>query len=402
MIVAAKHVLPAVRLAKSHSRVERDTVPWQVLTKATLNTSFTPLVQEFVREVDLLPHINTKGMPQPLLPLFGSGYERSALKLVIVGQDTKKWGDLNDFIAAEKKKPGSTLRADLDEFRGRGFVKWGPRRQNFWGFVMMTLAALYGHADWGVMKHGKLTEILNSFGWAETNAVELYGSTARGLGVPENYWSEVRKAADNFNRIRHIIETLRPNAVLILNKGLNMQPYFEGYRLETIEKVGRMTHYRLPEVGVEVFHGPHPGSMNRIEGTGFFLDEIMKLLADRKLTAKFPLFTDGRDQVADTTDYLLKNAPPLSPSFDKYDFVAWVAEELAKREVFMSVPTLVDLLNNPGGKTNYGKAFEGGRGSYRLVSGTYYRLERAGKNDAAKVVAQAFRKPNFEYAYSLE
>lgn len=363
---------------------------------------FTPLVKEFVSEVDRLDNPRIERMPQPHLPLFGSGYERSAFKLVIVGQDTRKWGDLNKFIAAEKGKPGCRLRDELAEFRTREFVEWGPRRQTFWGFVMMTLAALHDHANWEVMKQRKLKEVLDSFGWAETNAVELYMSTARGLGVPEGYWNEVRKAGDRFNRFQHIVEVLRPDAVLILNRGLNKDRYFEGYNLETVEKAGRMIHYRIREVGVEVLLAPHPLSMNRREGTSPFRDKIKKLFADRGLTATFPKFVDGRSEAAETTRFVLKNAPPLSPEFDKYDFVAWVAEELAKRESFMSVPTLVSLLNRHGGKTNYGTEFGGGRGSYRLVSGTYHRLDRAGKGDAADRVAQRFLKPNFEYAYTVE
>jgi len=69
------------------------------------------------------------------------------------------------------------------------------------------------------------------------------------------------------------------------------------------------------------------------------------------------------------------------------------------------VPTLIGLVNAHGYETNYGTKYSGGRGSYNLVSGTYYRMKSLGPPDGdlkAHNVAVAFRKPNFEYAYSAD
>jgi len=99
--------------------------------------------------------------------------------------------------------------------------------------------------------------------------------------------------------------------------------------------------------------------------------------------------------------HLEKSAPTRGDSFTKFHFVEWVAEELKKRECFMSAPTLARLLNSLGYRTNYGTEYEGARGTYNLISGTYHRLDGAGKGDLARMVAAAFRKPNFEYAYEV-
>jgi hypothetical protein len=361
---------------------------------------YTPLVQDFIQEIDPLTHPDVRGMPQPHLPLFGSGYEGSALKLVVVGQDTLGWGDLRQFIADEKARPGCRVKGELDEFRKRDFTQWGPRRQTFWGFVMMTLAALHGQPDWGVMKRGGLVEILNSFAWAEGNAAELYTSVCKYLrGVPRGYWDKVRAAADGFDRFRHIVKTLRPDAALILYRGLDCDRYFDGLRREVVHQRGRLTHFYLPDTNTHVFHAPHPISMNRRREIEHFCQGIKKLFIDSGLTPNFPKFVAGPEEGRKVIDHLSEKSPPITADFDKYAFVVWVAEELTKRKAFMSVPTLANLVNEKGGRTNYGTVFDGERGSYRLVSGTYHRLERAGKNDAARRVAEAFRKPNFEYAY---
>lgn len=57
-------------------------------------------------------------------------------------------------------------------------------------------------------------------------------------------------------------------------------------------------------------------------------------------------------------------------------------------------------LNALNYKTNYGTEYAGGRGSYRLIQGTYHRLEAAGKAEIARVVAESFVQPDGRYAYS--
>ena len=202
---------------------------------------FIPLIQEFVREVESLAHPEIERMPQPFLPLFGKNYETSALRLVIVGQDTLGWADLRKFIAAETTSPGCTLDEGLAEFRNHAFTQWGPTRQRFWGFAMMMLSALHGQENWEMMKQGKMREILDSFAWAEGNAVELYGSSAAGLGVSQDYWDAIRRAGQRFDRFSHIVETLKPNAALILYRGLNPASYFDGYRCDVVSREGRFS-----------------------------------------------------------------------------------------------------------------------------------------------------------------
>lgn len=368
---------------------------------------YAPLVEEFLTEVRDLEHpsfedVKKAGVPEPHFPLFGPGYEKSALRLVIVGQDTAYWGDLREFIAEETKQPGSKLAGALAEFRTHVFTGWGKQRQTFWGFAMMLLAALHGQQDWGLMKQGKMSEILDSFAWSEGNAVELYTSTAKGHNVRWDYWEKVRQAGERFNRVRHLVEALRPHVVLVLYRGLNVPRYFEGCPYEKVGGDGRLTHYRLTEAGVDVFHAPHPRSMNLIEGTDYFCTKLREILAQHHILTPFPEFLQGQEGEQDVMSFLHERSPVRSADFDKYAFVAWVADELKKRDTFMSVPALMDLVNRKGYTTNYGTPFSGGRGSFRLVSGTYHRMVAMGRQDQAHNIAVAFRRPNFEYAYEVE
>jgi hypothetical protein len=366
---------------------------------------YTPLVHDFVRTVADLEHPDIQKMPEPFLPLFGPTFETSALRLVVVGQDTLGWGDLKDFLAAETAAPGSKLTEGLDYFSDHPFREWGATRQRFWGFTMMLLAALHGQENWELMKQGKMREILDSFAWANGNAIELYGSTAAKMNVPSPYWESVRKAGEPLNRLRHLVEVLKPQVVLVMYRGLNRATYFEGYKPEVVTQDGRLTHYYLPEQKVDVIHVPHPGSMNRIEGADHFCAKLKELFIKRGITKQFPEFLNGQAEGQEVMQHLLQNAPPRSREFDKFTFITWIAEELTKREAFMSVPALAGLLNDRGEETSYGTNYNGGRGTYTLVRSAYHRVKKLGtaEGDAkAHNIAVAFRRPNFEYAYNTD
>lgn len=89
---------------------------------------YIPLIRDFVHEVESLPHPDIKLMPAPFFPLFGKSYETSALKLMIMGQDTAWWGDIREFIAKEKAHPGCKLAEGLNSFRSQESTSWGGPR----------------------------------------------------------------------------------------------------------------------------------------------------------------------------------------------------------------------------------------------------------------------------------
>lgn len=362
---------------------------------------YTPLVQRFVQAASGLSHPNIK-LPEPFLPLFGKGYEHSSLRLVVVGQDTLGWGDLQEFLAAETQSPGTKLRQGLTYFDEHPFRQWGATRQRFWGFTMMLLAALHGQQDWHRMKAGHMHEILDGFAWANCNAIELYGSTAKGMGASADYWNAIREAGEHFNRLRHLIDVLRPHVVLIMYRGLNRAAYFDDCEIETVAQRGRLTHFFLPKEKVDVIHVPHPGSMNRIEGADYFCTTLNEVFRARGRTVAFPEFLNGQQEAREVIDHLRNQAPATGTGFDKFAFVSWLADELAKRGTFMSVPALAELLNERGEETNYGTEYTGGRGTYGLVRHAYHRQQRlkSPEGDAkAHNIAVAFRRPDFSYAY---
>src|SRR5262249_11749415 len=159
----------------------------------------------------------------------------------------------------------------------------------------------------------------------------------------------------------------------------------------------RVSHYYVSDIAINVFHVPHPVNMKFTQGADYFCEKLTQLVG-KELIPTFSQFFKGQEDAQEVMEFLLQNGPTPSHC-DKFDFVAWVATELKKRDSFMSIPALCDLLNRKGYKTNYGSSYEAGRGSYRLVRGAYYRMTKRDDPETAANIALSFKRPSFTYAY---
>jgi hypothetical protein len=365
---------------------------------------FSPLIQEFIREIKDLPIQGYDKLPEPFFPLYGSRYESSRMRLVIVGQDTKGWGGLHEFVGTGSADSAACLRSRLSEFQSLEFTKWGKNRHHFFGFVMMLLAALEGEKDWQILKRHQLREALESFAWANGNSIEYYESSAKSRGIPKDLWNAVRSAGARFDGFAHLVQTIRPRVAIVLWKRMNSSNYFKGCQWSPVDGVDGVRRYKVDNEGesIDVLHVPHPGRMKFENGANFFCGQLTALLQQHKLEVPFPEYMDREPESGAVQLLLKQSAPSNDGDRNNFRFVAWVAVELGKRQVSMSVPALSKLLNDCGRKTTYGTPYLGGRGTYRLVRGAYHWLDRTGKRDDAIQVAQAFRRPNFDYAYNTE
>lgn len=363
---------------------------------------YSPLLREFTETVRQIPLPFEGLMPEPFLPHFGRSYFQSPMRLAFIGQDTYYWGDLREFLADPGADQGERYLRSLADFQNHKFRSWAGSRYDFHGFILWFLAALHRQENWTTMKQGAMSEILDSFAWGNLNAVELYGSTVPHDKVTWELWEQVRAAAEPLNCFSHVVETLAPRVALILCRGLNPDSYFAGLDYEIVSTQGRLTHYRILQPRIDVFNAPHPSNMKFSEGADHFRETLESIFHELGVHQVFPEFLAGQVEGAASMDYLRTHAPDPGPDFDKFAFIAWVAEELIKQKTFMAVPALCDLLNERGYRTNYGDTYTAGRGSYRLLSAAYARMERSATPEKARHIAVAFRRPNFEYAYSCD
>ena len=363
---------------------------------------YIPLVQQFCAELQQCGVSDFGDLPEPFLPLFGTGYEKSALKLMIVGQDSRDWGHMSSFVAEELAAPGSVMEQRFANVEGLHFRNWGKSTHSFFGFVMALLASAHGMPDWNVLKRGSGDDVLSSFAWGNANSVVLRETVQKnGFTVSEDAWQAARTASAGLNKLRHVLEVLKPRVVVVTYQGLNLNDYFDGlsWRKMKPEAEG-LDHYRIESPLVDIICTRHPSSMRWAGGPWEFLNRIRSALLNLGLAPDFPEFVDTNSGDA-VIDFIIETAPrPGLNDNDKYHLVGWIAQELGKRGAFMSVPCLARLTNDLGYRTNRGTMYSGGRGTYRLVRGAYYRFQQAGDQETAENIAFSFRKPDFSYAYN--
>jgi hypothetical protein len=363
---------------------------------------YKPLVQDFCKRMASENHELLHLLPQPFLPLFGKNYANSSLKLLIIGQDTKGWERADTFIEQELAQPGQVLEKMFELVDNRDFTEWGRNTHSFWGFAMALLAGIHGLPNWNVLKWGGHEDILSSFAWGNANAVELWESIQKhSKNLPHKTWQAAREAGAHLNRFAHMHRTMNPRVVLLTVKSINLEEFFDGYkRLIMPSPEKHIYHYRLEGHEIDIFHTYHPGYMRKVGGPWGFLNKLRRTLQETGLAPDFPEFIDASDNCDDVIKHLLASAPrPNGNHEQKFHFVEWVAKELTKHKALMSVPCLVSMANELGYRANNGGEFRAGRGSYKLVSGSYLRCANRKDQDSADMIATVFCKPNSKYAY---
>lgn len=85
---------------------------------------------------------------------------------------------------------------------------------------------------------------------------------------------------------------------------------------------------------------------------------------------------------------------------DKKLYIYKLAEFLFHHDKRMSGEELAEHLNRNGFLTNYGEEYQGGKGTYKLISQTWHWLDDDLQlPEEARKVATAFVKPDGTYAY---
>lgn len=94
------------------------------------------------------------------------------------------------------------------------------------------------------------------------------------------------------------------------------------------------------------------------------------------------------------------NEDVLDPKYRKYCFIFDLAKRLVDSKLSMSCSQLVCVLNANNYRTSYGTEYDpNGRGIYRVIRSVYYFAMHELERKDYDVVANAFTKPNGEYAW---
>jgi len=357
---------------------------------------YKPLIDEFLKKVEKIELPEIEKMPEPFLNYFGKEYFSAQQRIVFVGQDTKWWGDLRQFIKSEKEKPLSKLEEGFTSFWNHDFRDWGANRYHFWGFIMMFFAQAHGIKadDWTSIKLDKYSNTLDSFAWANCQPIEYYESTAKGLGVSREIWEKVREAGRVFYGIKHVIKALSPHVVVLLHK--NVDDYFEDIELVPKSESKYYGHYVIEDKGIHVIKLCHPNYMRMISSE-MPAEEFASWLNKK-------LFSIKQDSLIDPErsgeQKIIAKIQKIKRPDSKYDFIFELAKQLREGNMFMSYRGLLKILNDFNYRTDKGTEYVIDAKRCRVVSAAYKRAKSEKLDeDLADTIATVFVRPDFTYKY---
>ena len=232
-------------------------------TRSHYINTYRPLVTQFANQIR---EINYDRIPEPFLPVHGTLYETVTTRISFVGKETRggrdsSWGNTTDFVRHVDTNPDEAIFREFEEFEELAFCDWGNNwGTGFWDFLFRLLAIFYGIDDWRALKRGENKDILRSFAWGNTNAIEGYEVTAQQKGVLHDDWLAVKEASKCFDQGKHLIEVLRPHLMIITDWDAP-----EGWLLDgLIDRAPRqeldehLWYYFLPITKTHVLWTAHP------------------------------------------------------------------------------------------------------------------------------------------------
>lgn len=260
--------------------------------------TYQPLLKSFISKID---HINKENLPEPFLPVYGKLYDQTPFKIAFVGWETRDNSSLADFCSEFDSSPIDCLyrfREDLFPENDDGF-KFNYYGNNFgktfWDFILKFLAQFHNISDWKSLKNGEvphIAEILQSFIWANTNAIERYSVTAKKLGANEKEWQVVSLASKAFDSSHILIEALSPKVIIILHWEADESWLTDhnGYIEGPIEITETLLYYHLIDSSTHVYWTKHPVRMS-IEKIDFdeTINQILKHIISKKIFESIPV-----------------------------------------------------------------------------------------------------------------
>ncbi|MCH8535435.1 MAG: hypothetical protein LAT51_10235 [Flavobacteriaceae bacterium] len=247
---------------------------------------YSELVTEF-RE-DLNPE-NFDRIPEPFLPLYGEEYFNSEIKIMIVGIETRKWGDMSEFINEANINPETTIFRNFKSFRNLDFLKWGNNfGRSFWDFNLKFLANFHEIDNWKTIKKSQRNDIAKSFVWGNYNSLEDFKVTAKKKGAKFTDWQIVKEKSKIFDSSKHLLEVFEPNIILVLNWGMEDSWLRESDDTLKKEVIGKyLIYYYLPKYNTHLIKTAHPTSLSNNRNIDYdkFNKKITQILKEKMAIA---------------------------------------------------------------------------------------------------------------------
>ena len=237
---------------------------------------YTPRIASFLEDV---AGTNPTGIPEPHFPVWGENYASAPVKIAIIGEETRGWGEMSHFLTQAQVAPIDACRGSEEEFRSFEFLNWTNNfGKTFWDTSLKLIAGVRGITDWKQLKRGEITQPLTEFLWANTHALEAYHVTAKHNHTKPEDWEVYNKASlEHFDSLKGILTTFQPDVMFILNWDLEGAFLDVALEWETLGSHQRSAYYK--PTGTQIMHTAHPTWLNR---KGLY-DEALTNLINRAI-----------------------------------------------------------------------------------------------------------------------
>jgi hypothetical protein len=256
------------------------------LTRSRFLETYAPLATQFVESIAEVKYNN---IPQPFLPVCGNLYDRSEDKIAFIGMETRGWGNTTDFVEAFHRDPEGTLLTGFDEFNELEFCDWGNNfGTGFWDFNFKFLAHFH-NKDWKAFKYGEEEDLLRSFVWGNTNAIERYEVTAQKRGVEHTDWMAVKKASQVFDTAAHLLDIFEPRIAVILNWAASEQWLTSelNCKFQREEIDDHFWYYFFPSTRTHVFWTAHPMWLCKNRDFDDYIKFLVDFVKERQIKVTF-------------------------------------------------------------------------------------------------------------------
>lgn len=365
---------------------------------------YLPLIENFLHQVK---DLDVTGLPEPHIPAIGEFYENFRYKIAFCGMETYGWGALSDLL---NKEPYKVIAETNESINSLEYLNWRKNdHATFWGFVLRFLSEFY-RLPFNELADGKHSDILKSFVWANSNAIERFEVTAEKAGANREIWNKVKEASLVFDNLNHVINVAKPNIVFMLYSGIpdkffmdlnkgymglqfsDKQTYFKQQNLEL-----KYRYYYRRDSNTHIFCLPHPTYMGLYSGKSI-MEYIHSVIKDIHTYHIWSFMPEDLEK-----DQWLKPIEEIDKSTMDYKrkFIASLANFLIDNNSVMSGQELQNLLNRNNIKTSYGQEYSdaGGRGIHKLISQVWDYYYSNNEFQTSYNIARVFVDKNGNYAY---
>ena len=246
---------------------------------------YKPLLEQFC--------IDTKDVnigdtfPSIFLPHVMTGYENAKRKIFYFGQDTSGWTETKELMQKHKNNLLHEYISETSEWlNNNGYLDYNEYKAfGFWTLVAKLHLRMKGVKEVNGIGpdfyNDDNLELLNDFGYGNTNSIEIKESLIRrkkwDIIDQSKYWI-IKEKSKIFDKLKYTIEVYNPDLIFIFNWGCDDKVFLEDLSYE-IEKYDLINNHfwvvNLLDTNTKIIWTVHP---NNLKFQGYNVDQLIETI----------------------------------------------------------------------------------------------------------------------------